>query len=230
MPEGSVQMEFVAFPKIPRYSRDCIVTEKIDGTNGQIYITPIGESGTAQAILFGSRSRWITPSNDNHGFAKWGTEHAEELFKLGPGLHFGEWWGQGINRGYNKKEKCFSLFNVTRWDADMFERFKIGAWERNGHKLPKPEFKALPKCCSTVPIIAVGTFGWDVVSLAISALEASGSYAAPGFMRPEGVVVYHTAGNHLYKRTIEHDAEPKGRQSKDYMEQRKRSEDAILRG
>lgn len=31
-------LEFVEFPKIPRLSRDIIVTEKIDGTNAQIYL------------------------------------------------------------------------------------------------------------------------------------------------------------------------------------------------
>jgi hypothetical protein len=30
--------EFVPFPKIKRLFRDVIVTEKLDGTNGQIYI------------------------------------------------------------------------------------------------------------------------------------------------------------------------------------------------
>lgn len=208
MIEESVQMDFVAFPKIPRYSRDCIVTEKIDGTNGQIFITEDG------ALFVGSRSRWINPMNDNHGFARWAYDQGAELVRLGPGHYFGEWWGQGINRGYGLKEKRFSLFNVTRWDEGMFERFKVGAWEKNSdkNKGPKPEFKPPPACCSTVPIIAVGIFSWDVVSLALSALEGSGSYAAPGFMHPEGVVVYHTAGNCLFKKTIEHDDEPKGRQ------------------
>jgi len=31
-------MEFTEFPKIARLSREVIVTEKIDGTNGCIYI------------------------------------------------------------------------------------------------------------------------------------------------------------------------------------------------
>jgi hypothetical protein len=41
--------EFVEFKKIPRLSRECVVTEKIDGTNGVIYI---GEGGE---FLVGSR-------------------------------------------------------------------------------------------------------------------------------------------------------------------------------
>jgi hypothetical protein len=32
---------------------------------------------------------------------------------------------------------------------------------------------------------------------------------AKGFMKPEGVVIFHTAGNLFFKKTIEHDNEPK---------------------
>lgn len=42
--------EFVEFPKIARLSREIIVTEKIDGTNGVIYVGDDGE------VLVGSRS------------------------------------------------------------------------------------------------------------------------------------------------------------------------------
>ena len=43
--------EFVPFPKIPRLHKECIVTEKIDGTNGIIYITDDGD------MFIGSRNR-----------------------------------------------------------------------------------------------------------------------------------------------------------------------------
>lgn len=31
-------MQFVEFPKMARWSRDIVITEKIDGTNGQIVV------------------------------------------------------------------------------------------------------------------------------------------------------------------------------------------------
>src|SRR6266404_7201095 len=98
-------MEFVAFPKIPRISREMIITEKLDGTNAQVWIGDYGEFQT------GSRNRWITPgkATDNAGFAGWCEENKEELLKLGPGHHFGEWWGRGIQRTYGLNEKRFSL-------------------------------------------------------------------------------------------------------------------------
>src|SRR3972149_2228793 len=103
-------MDFRSFTKIPRFSREITVTEKIDGTNGVIGISDDGLD-----MFVGSRSQWITPQNDNFGFAKWAYANKDELLKLGPGIHFGEFWGMGIQRGYNLEEKRFSLFNTSRW-------------------------------------------------------------------------------------------------------------------
>jgi hypothetical protein len=72
-------LDFVGFPKLARLSREIIVSEKIDGTNAQVCI---GKDG---AILAGSRTRWITPQDDNHGFAAWVEAHRDALLTLGPG-------------------------------------------------------------------------------------------------------------------------------------------------
>ncbi len=53
-------MDFVSFPKIPRLSREIVITEKIDGTNGVIYIP---SDNLSEGFFVGSRSRWITPSS-----------------------------------------------------------------------------------------------------------------------------------------------------------------------
>lgn len=178
-------MEFTGFPKIARLSREIVITEKIDGTNGQIFI---GEDGE---FLVGSRKQWITPQNDNHGFARWATAHKDELMEgLGFGRHFGEWWGSGIQRGYGlpKGEKRFSLFNVKRWSDDSIR----------------------PECCHVVPILYTGEFEIFNVGLCITQLKALGSQAAPGFMKPEGIIIYHTAANMMFKKTIENDEKGKG--------------------
>jgi len=82
---ASAQPEFREFPKMARLSRECIITEKLDGTNAQILISADGQ------MLVGSRTRWITLDDDNHGFAKWAQEHRDGLMTLGEGGHFGEW-------------------------------------------------------------------------------------------------------------------------------------------
>lgn len=173
--------EFKPFPKIARLSRDVLITEKIDGTNASVWV---GEDG---AVMAGSRSNWITPKADNFGFAAWVAENSSELLKLGPGLHFGEWWGAGIQRRYGLSERRFSLFNTTRWG---------NAADR-------------PACCHVVPVLYSGLFDTAAVEEAIARLRREGSVAAPGFMRPEGVVVFHVAGNVGFKKTLERDEEPK---------------------
>jgi hypothetical protein len=55
-----------------------VITEKLDGTNAQIFIADDGE------VIAGSRNRWITPLNDNFGFARWVFENEDALRALGP--------------------------------------------------------------------------------------------------------------------------------------------------
>lgn len=172
---------FEAFPKIARLNREYVITEKIDGTNAQVVVDDDGR------VWAGSRKRRITVGDDNFGFAKWVVQHYEELQGLGPGTHYGEWWGGGIQRGYGLIEKRFSLFNVARWSE----------WR--------------PACCDVVPVLTRNTKFMDYqAEVALNRLRVWGSLAAPGFMRPEGIVIFHSASNQLFKATLEGDEKPKG--------------------
>lgn len=175
--------DFEGFPKIGRLSRECVVTEKIDGTNACIYIQDDG------SVLIGSRTRWITPADDNYGFAKWVIDNMRELERLGPGRHFGEWWGAGIQRRYDQTVKRFSLFNTHRWGDPTIT----------------------PACCSVVPVLYQGIFDTTAISKVMERLRTAGSLAAPGFMKPEGIIVYHTAAKTMFKQTLEKDEEYKGK-------------------
>lgn len=200
--------DYPAFAKIPRLFRDIVVTEKLDGTNGLISIQDITglwvDHRTVEdqfsyltvedrllAIRAGSRNRWLSPTEDNFGFAQWIGQHAEMLVELGPGLHYGEWWGSGIQRGYGltKGEKRFSLFNTGRWNADNI-----------------PGVPGL----GVVPVLYTGpNDGWGPTDAA-ARLRQDGSVASPGFMRPEGIIIYHTAARTYSKVTLENDGAPKG--------------------
>lgn len=176
-------MEFQEFPKIARLTRECTITEKIDGTNASIFI---GENGE---FLIGSRSRWITLEEDNYGFAKWALQNKEELLKLGIGHHFGEWWGIGIQRGYCNPKKTFSLFNTKKWKDN-------------------PD---TPKCCLVVPVLYEGIFTTAVADEWIDRLARIGSQAFLGYPHPEGIVIWHKAAQIYFKKTIEKDDEWKGK-------------------
>lgn len=203
--------DFHEFGKIARLSRECVITEKIDGTNAQIHIvvlpddavmptdTPIiaarpnpNDAGGEHTLLIyaGSRNRYLTVDADNFSFAAWVRDNADALVALGPGRHYGEWWGSGIQRGYGleKGDKRFSLFNTSRWTAEN-----------------------VPACCSVVPVLYRGIFSTEPVGTVIERLRTRGSEASPGFMKPEGVICYHVAGNIYFKKTLEKDEEPKGK-------------------
>jgi hypothetical protein len=179
--------EWHPFPKIPRLRREIVITEKLDGTNASVLV-PEDDGLVLQAY---SRTRYLAPGKqtDNYGFAEWVADNHAELRLLGPGIHFGEWWGKGINRGYGLNERRFSLFNVGRWNTEN-----------------------VPSCCHVVPQYAIrgGIMGDATVAWALDSLRFKGSWASPGFMNPEGVIVYHTAGKHYYKVTLENDEQWKG--------------------
>lgn len=207
---------FQEFPKMARLSRDMVVTEKIDGTNAAVVIEALeGFAPSADAVWHGeglavyaqSRTRFITPDNDNFGFAAWVRSNAEELAAgLGVGRHFGEWWGRGIQRGYGLAEKRFSLFNTIRWTAHDEEPRPIPTLDPRIE--PKMQQRP-PACCGVVPMLLHGPFTTEAIDHCIDILRERGSYAAPGFMKPEGVVVFHTAGNVGFKKTLEKDEAPK---------------------
>ena len=203
-------LEFTKFPSIKRFSRDIIITEKLDGTNAQIYIElraavpqeeidsggfpfmSLEKDGLDYVMLAGSRSRWLGKGkDDNFGFGEWVGNNAKELLELGPGKHFGEWWGKGIQRGYGLDKKKFSLFNVTRW------------YNFDTHT------NICPSCCDVVPTMYKGPLTEESIYLSLEALKVGGSSAAKGFMNPEGIVIFHTAANILFKKTLENDEKGK---------------------
>lgn len=195
-------IEFQAWPKTPRLFRDIVITEKVDGTNSAIIIQKIEESdepselrlaaierdGEYYEVAAQSRNRLIFPgkTTDNHGFAAFVQENAEELFDLlGVGRHYGEWWGQGIQGRYNVDFKGFALFNtekhegVYRWLGDD-RQFLIEA----------------------MPVLYKGPYSEQKIREVLTELDTNGSLVSP-FDKAEGVVVFHTMSRKVYKVTLD---------------------------
>ena len=165
-------LEFKAWPKIPRgLGEKVTITEKIDGTNACIVI----DGGAIVGVQ--SRKRFITPDDDNYGFARWVLDNDEELIGLGDGYHYGEWAGLGIQKNpHNLPEKVFFLFNAGRWTSDT-----------------------KPKCCSVVPVLYHGELSPDTIDDAMQYLRECSVEC-----KPEGIIVYHHNSRQLYKYTFEH--------------------------
>jgi len=218
--------EFTAFPKMARLKRDCIITEKIDGTNAQIHIKPMDPTFSTDPFVLGairddddhprlmvkaaSRTRYITPDEDNQGFAAWVVQRLQELRGLGVGRHYGEWWGRGIQRGYGLQDRRFSLFNAQRWAP--FGTVPGVLPQNNSKAAPKYQDVA-PECCGVVPVLYQGAFTTPAIEWTLDYLRQRGSQAAPGFMQAEGIITFHTAGNVGFKTTLVGDESFKGAQS-----------------
>jgi len=214
---------FIGFPKLARLNREATLSEKIDGTNAQVFITPIskdsqdpscldywyGPDASTWGIYAGSRTRWIHPGDDNYGFAVWVKANVEALKKLGPGRHFGEWWGRGIQRNYGLTERRFSLFNAGRWVCSQVDSQLPGVYEvkalEDGTLVTAPG----PECCYVVPTIWRGNFDLFDCRAAVEMLRNHGSFAVPGWKTPEGIVVYHEAAKQSFKVTLVGDESPK---------------------
>ncbi len=169
------EVEFKPWPKIGREDPYRVtVTEKIDGTNACIII----QDGKIVGVQ--SRKRFITPEDDNFGFARWVTDNEEDLLGLGEGYHYGEWAGEGIQKNHhNMVGKHFLLFNTFRWNPDNPNR---------------------PDCCGVVPIIFDGKLSEQSIdSLMIHLKEL----AKVIDYKPEGIVVYYHAFRKYTKHTFE---------------------------
>lgn len=203
------KIEFKPWPKTTRLFRDIVITEKIDGTNAAVQIIKsdalthwkfedgrreffdpqpldgVMYQGEHYVVYAQSRNRLIFPGQDNAGFAGWVAEHAFELVELlGEGTHYGEWWGKekSFPRKYGQETKHFSLFNTHRF--------------RNIEKASN----GLVRC---VPVLYEGVFNQDAIEAALIGLAKYGSVAAPGFMNPEGICIYHTQTKLVQKVTLD---------------------------
>lgn len=171
--------EFRDFPKIERFKGvRMTITQKMHGTNAQVYIYK--EDGEAGSLITeaGSRSRFLTEDDDNYGFCKFVKNNLGSFNDLlGVGRHFGEWCGPGINSGEGLTEKTLFIFD----------------WERFYGK-------ELPPNVRTIPLLYDGQYDEDAIEGVMNDLMVNGSRAAPGFMRPEGIVI--TINGVRYKKVF----------------------------
>ena len=168
---------FESFEKIQPFKKLFMsITQKIHGTNGQIYVYKIHNS---IHVIAGSRNRWLSLDSDNAGFCRYVEDNREEIIeKLGQGRHFGEWCGNGINAGEGLVDKRFLLFDWQRWS-----RF------------------SLPESCGIVPVLYTGQFSLDAIDHVMLDLKTNGSRLVPGYMKPEGIVI--ELGDQRFKKVFD---------------------------
>lgn len=177
---------FKSFPKIPRLSNETFtISEKVDGSNGLIFIRI--DPGYSSVMVAGSRSRWLyndgTETWDNFGFGRWVRDNKDSLWGLGAGYHFGEWYGQGINRNYGLKDRKFMLFDAKRYQGmHVF-----------------PEIVQMERVFAANVSFDILMYTIDHV---INDLYRDGSSIVRGYMKPEGIIVRSDLTNKVYKVLI----------------------------
>jgi len=57
--------------------------------------------------------------------------------------------------------------------------------------------------------VACGSFDTFTIDDILKRMHSEGSIASPGFMNPEGVVIWHEAARILFKKTLDHNDEHK---------------------
>lgn len=161
--EISSNPEFKKWPKTKRLldTKIMTITQKMDGTNAQILITE------DEIIHAGSRNRWLSAKRDNFGFYKWCQENKKALIEtLGTGRHYGEFCGPKIQTGEGLDSYVFFSFNPRLYIKQEHQNI-----------------------ISPVPLLYHGTFSDDWIISSLKALSRDGSFAVPGFMKPEGLIV-----------------------------------------
>ena len=175
-------MEFKPFDKIDNIKKlHMVITQKIHGTNAAVIVF---EKDGVLDLVCCSRTRFITPTDDNYGFAAFVHANKDAFLALGIGRHDGEWAGPGINSGEGLPEKAFVLFDYWRYE----------------------DRPMLPPQTTLVPVLYRGALDPSAITDTMSWLKLEGSALVPKFMRPEGIVV--TIGGVRYKKVF--DAEETG--------------------
>lgn len=190
--QNSGDVVFKEWPKTPRLNKEIVVTEKIDGTNACIVVPDTFQNWPVYAQ---SRKRIITPNSDNFGFAHWVFEHRELLAgALGPGYHYGEWYGSGIQSGYGltNGERKFMLFNADRWTAESVAEAGLDAIG-----------------VEAATVLYRGVFDQTMIDYQVRRLRRDGSVHRPYDGKAEGVCVFHTQSRKVYKVMCYNDEVPK---------------------
>ncbi len=228
-------MDFQKFDKIPRLSRDIVITEKIDGTNAQICIMSyeslfnhyqLGDMADKTALdwVYGEINNFIDKyclSNLEEQKKKGLYENMKDQLFIFSGSR--KKWLDVSSKGDN--------FGFAKWVVENAEELiKLGEGRHFGeyygkgiqrnYGLDEKRFALFnvgkwedsdvrPKCCGVVPVLYRGEFNTIDINAVLADLKMDGSSIAEGFMNPEGIIIYHTASGQLFKKTIHNDEKPK---------------------
>lgn len=215
--------QFKSWGSTPRFHKGLHITEKINGTNAGVSVQGVSKDESPEFVKDGivvagvdcdwivraqSRKRIITPGDDNFGFAAWVWDNAEGLANLlGFGYHYGEWYGEGIQKNpLAVQGRWWALFNTWHWGRK--------------ENLERLEAAGIPGL-TTVPVLhdeqTHGPADYNTIPDALEYLAVFGS-RAKGYMTvpnahkmdfhvegPEGIIVWQRETQQRYKILLRED-------------------------
>jgi len=223
-------MKFIEFKKIPRLSRDIIISEKLDGSNGQIVVM------TKEKIILECEKCDYTSDDFIEKFCLYihpENPHVEESDKL---YLFAASRNRWLTTGKQNDNHAFAYWvqehgaelvmlgegrHFGEWygkgiqrgyglEEKRFALFNVSKWQNRGLRLIDDKQQYAPVPCEVVPILYDGPFDTNCIDRTIAELALEGSVAVPGYMNPEGICIYHTAAGQYFKKTLVGDDKPKG--------------------
>ena len=184
--------KFTPWPKIPRlHLARLAILEKIDGTNAAVRVGPDEEVCPLRVPIeyavvgVQSRTQLITPDMDNFGFAAWAHGQLYLAEVLGPGAHFGEWAGPGIQKNpLGLDEKYFFLFEWFKWPLERLL-----------------EAQKLVPNLRVAPVLFEGDYGHYIIKRTFDDLARTGSHVVTHSASAEGIVIH--LGGTMFKMTFD---------------------------
>ena len=233
--------QFKSWGSTPRFHKGLHITEKIDGTNAGVSVQGVSwgvvHTPPADAILVNStkldvngipecsylvraqsRKRIITPDNDNFGFAKWVWENAEGLANLlGFGYHYGEWYGEGIQKNpLAVQGRRWALFNTWHWtrkenldrlvDADIPGLTLVPVLHDEQRDGPA-DFTTIPDIMEELALYGSKADGAAMV-------KEGYDWENDRYAEPEGIIVWQRETRQRYKILLREDDKHKWEQAK----------------
>lgn len=212
-------MSYPSFPSIERLENIyCVITEKIDGTNGLIEIRKDSEIkvkdveniipsltyDTKTVVKFGSRNRYLSYQDDNAGFANFYRHYTVRFEDMAKDIIIVS--NQEANQTNDIPTEKYPLQIYGEWFGQTIQR-QYGLKDK--FFMPFSTFYAEKLIEYQVPniikptVLYTGKFDWAVAEGLMHSLLLNGSQVIPGFMRPEGIVIHFPKYNFRLKETFE---------------------------
>ena len=211
---------YASFPSIERLENIyCVISEKVDGTNGLIEVAKVGKIGvdietnsafpsftynTETQVRFGSRNRYITFNNDNAGFANFFRHYETKLKDIAKDIIVAA--NSEASQTNEKPTEGYPFRIYGEWfgrgiqrDYGLKDKFFMPFSYFYAEKLIEYQVPNI----ITPNVMYTGKFSMEVVNTCMQQLKLNGSGLVKDYKQPEGIVIFFPKYNFRLKETFD---------------------------